>query len=208
MELPHILRFCHFPHRLDVGNSSHIWGGWFPDRFMVYYTLRRNRSLHCRSPSQQALRCPYTAELMPEIMIYSRVSYLFWECSHHQNLNNQVICKMENTHWNLYVENPVHVVLFMVAGPHWCKIKYLLEWIYMCVEMTVFSGECMYSQLEAFLHCWRNHYMKINTGLRHRMTYMTYCSIYIGFVCKTLAWFNFFKSWLTKHRENILLTHI
>ncbi len=43
-------------------------------------TLRRNSSLHCISSSEWALSCLYTAGLLLEVMIYSGVSYLFWEC--------------------------------------------------------------------------------------------------------------------------------
>ncbi len=46
-----------------------------------YHTLRNNSSLHCISSSSGSLSCLYTAGLLPELMIYSGVSYLFWECT-------------------------------------------------------------------------------------------------------------------------------
>ncbi len=48
----------------------------------VTSTLRNNSSLHCISSYRWALSCLYPSGLLPELMIYSGVSYLFWECAY------------------------------------------------------------------------------------------------------------------------------
>ena len=47
------------------------------EMFVILNTLRNNSSLHCISSSRGALSCLYTAELLPELMIYSGLGYLF-----------------------------------------------------------------------------------------------------------------------------------
>ncbi len=82
----------------------------------------------------------------------------------------------------------------------------LTAWWMLC-HLYYIGHRCFAVFLGDHQHCWRNLYMKFNTGCRH---YMTYYSIYIGFIYKTLACFKYFNFWprVTKLGNNILWTQI